>query len=52
MSRTITEHFVAKEGVPNEDATWEYENILQNPNIKLLEDKQYWVGRTIMSSFL
>ena len=30
----------AKEGVPNEDYTWEYERILQITNIKLLEDKQ------------
>ena len=42
----------AKEGVPNEDATWEYERILQHTNLKLLEDKQSWVGRTIMSPFL
>ena len=41
----------AKEGVPNEDATWEYENILQHPNLKLLEDKQSWVGRAVMSPF-
>ena len=39
----------AKEGVPNEDATWEYEKILQHTNLELLEDKQSWVGRTVMS---
>ena len=26
--------------------------ILQYTNIKFLEDKQYWVGRTVMSPFL
>ena len=41
----------AKEGVPNEDYTWEYEIILQHTNTKFLEDKQSWVGRTIMSPF-
>ena len=41
----------AKEGVPNEDATWEYEKILQHPNIKLLDDKKSWVGRIVMSPF-
>ena len=41
----------AREGVPNEDATWEYEKKLQNPNLPLLEDKKYWVGRTVMSPF-
>ena len=42
MSRTIREHLVQeKEGVPNEDATWEYENILQHTNLALLEDKKY-----------
>ena len=44
--------FGAKEGVPNEDATWEYERILQQKNLKLLDDKQYWVGRNVMSPFL
>ena len=41
----------AKEGVPNEDYTWEYEIILQDTNIKFLEDKQSWVGRTVKSPF-
>ena len=42
----------AQEGVPNEDATWEGEKILQHPNLKFLEDKKYLVERTIMSPFL
>ena len=41
----------AREGVPSEDATWEEENILKNPNLKFIEDKKYWVGRTVMSPF-
>ena len=53
----INEHnhnraFGAKEGVPNEDFNCEYEKILQNKNIKIIEDKKYWVGRTLMSTFL
>ena len=51
MSITITA-LGAKEGVPNEDSTWEYERILQHKNIKLIEDKKYWVGMTVMSPFL
>ena len=39
----------AKEGVPSEDATQEDEQILKHPNLALLEDKQPWAGRTIMS---
>ena len=30
----------AKEGVPNEDSTWEHEKILQHTNLKFLEEKQ------------
>ena len=42
----------AKEGVPNEDATWEYEKVFKNTNLKFLEDKKSWVGKTVMSPFL
>ena len=42
----------AKKIVQNEDSTWEYENILQHPNITFLEDKKSWAGRTIMPPFL
>ena len=31
----------AKEGVPKEDATWEYEKKLHDTNLALLEDKDY-----------
>ena len=50
-SRTIKEYLVQWKNIPSEDATWEEENVLQNPNLKFLEDKQYWVGRTGMSAF-
>ena len=39
--RTIKEYLVQWKDLPSEDATWEEENILQHPNLKLLEDKQY-----------
>ena len=50
-SRTIKEYLVQWKVLPSEDATWEGESILQHPNLKFLEDKQYWVGRTVMSPF-
>ena len=50
-SRIIKEYLVQWKDLPNEDATWEEEKILQHPNLKLLEDKQSWVGRTVMSPF-
>ena len=50
-SRIIKEYLVQWKDLPSEDATWEEENILQHQNLKLLEDKQYWVGRTVMSLF-
>ena len=28
----------AKDGVPNEDSTWEYKKILQHTNLELIED--------------
>ena len=39
----------AMEGVPSQDTTWEYEQILQHPSLELLKDKKSWVGRTTMS---
>ena len=50
-SRTIKDYLVQWKDIPSEDVTWEEENIFQHPNLKLLEYKQYWVGRTVMSSF-
>ena len=50
-SKTIKEYLVQWKERPSEDATWEEENILKHPNLELHEDKKYWVGRTVMSSF-
>ena len=50
-SRTIKEYLVTWKDIPSEDSTWEEESVLQHPNLKLLEDKQYWVGRIVMSPF-
>ena len=49
--RTIREYLVKWRNLPVEDATWENEQILQHPELKLLEDKQFWEGRTVMSPF-
>ena len=35
--------------LPVEDATWEAEQVLKHPKLNLLEGKQSWVGRTVMS---
>ena len=40
QSRTVREHLVRWRNLPNEDATWESEKILQHPSLQLLEDKQ------------
>ena len=50
-SRTIKEYSVQWKDLLSEDATWEEENFLQHPNLKFLEYKQDWVGRTVMSPF-
>ena len=46
-SRVIREFLVKWKDLPIEDATWEGEQVLQHPNLKLLEDKQSRVGRTV-----
>ena len=48
-SRIIREFLVKWKDLPIEDATWEGDQILQHPNLKLLEDKQSRAGRTVMS---
>ena len=48
-NRTIKEYLIQWKGLPSEDATWEGEQILQHPALLLLEDKQIWEGRTVMS---
>jgi hypothetical protein len=49
--RAVQEYLVKWPGLPVEDATWENEQVLQFPGLKLLEDKQIWAGRTVMSCF-
>ena len=46
---TIKEYLVQWKGFPNEDATWEGEQILQHLALLLHEDKKIWEGRTVMS---
>ena len=46
---TIKEYLIQWKGLPSEDATWVGERILQHPALFLLEDKQIWEGKTIMS---
>ena len=48
-SRVVKEFMVKWKDLPIEDATWEGEQVLQHPNLKLLEDKQSRAGRTVMS---
>eukprot|EP00253_Pinus_taeda_P002662 PITA_02662 len=43
-SRMVREFLVRWKNLPNEDATWESEKILQHPSLQLLEDKQHFVG--------
>ena len=45
---TICEYLVQWKDLPSEDATWEGEKILKHPGLELLEEKQIWVGRTVM----
>ena len=48
-SITIKEYLVQWKDFSSEEATWEEEQILQHAKLAFLEDKQYWVGRTVMS---
>jgi hypothetical protein len=48
-NRVIREYLVRWKELPVEDATWEGEHVLQHPGLRLLEDKQFQVGRTVMS---
>jgi hypothetical protein len=48
-SMVIRECLIRWRGFPVEDATWESEQVLQNPGLVLIEDKKFWEGRTVMS---
>jgi hypothetical protein len=48
-SRVIKECLIIWRGLPLEDATWESKQVLQHPGLVLLEDKQFWEGRIVMS---
>jgi hypothetical protein len=48
-SRVIRECLIKWRGLPVEDATWESEQVLQHPELVLLEDKQFREGRTVTS---
>ena len=43
-NRVIKEFLITGRNLPDEDATWEGEQILQHPSLQLLEDKQH-LGR-------
>ena len=47
--RTIKEYLVKWKDLTVEDATWENEEILQHPDLRLLGDKQFQEGWTVMS---
>ena len=47
-SRTVREFLVWWKNLPDEDATWESEKILQHPSLQLLEGKQHFAGGTVI----
>jgi hypothetical protein len=49
--KAVREYWVEWTDLSMEDATWENKQVLQFPGLKLLEDKQIWAGRTVMSRF-
>ena len=49
LRSTIREYLVKWKDLQVEDATWESEEILQHPELRMLVDKQFQEGRTVMS---
>lgn len=47
--RTIKEYLVKWKNLHIDDVTWENEEILQHPDLQLLEAKQSWGGRIVVS---
>ena len=45
-SRVVKEYLVKWKYLPEEDATWESEQVLQQIGLRLLENKQFQGGRT------
>ena len=46
----IRDYLVQWRDLPIEEATWEEEQVLQQPALQLLKDKQIRAGRIVMSS--
>jgi hypothetical protein len=49
-NRSIKEYLIRWKDLPIEDATWEKDHVVRQTSLELLEDKQFQVGETIMSS--
>ncbi len=50
-NRIVKEYLVRWKDLPEEDSTWESEQVIQQAGLRLLEDKQFQGGQTIMSPF-
>jgi hypothetical protein len=46
--RSIKEYLIKWKDLPIEDAMWENEHVVQETGLKLLEDKQFLAGETVM----
>ncbi len=49
QNRVVKEYLVRWRDLSEENATWESEHVLQQIGLRLLEDKQFQGGQTIMS---
>ena len=50
-SRVIREYLIKWKDLPIEDATWESEEIMQHPELRLLGGKKFLEGRIVMSPY-